>query len=367
MFESILSREELADVQERIDTICRLDLMGRTIRESIGTIAPSAPDTKTVRPPEEIPQVPGLPVAGNAFQMAGDLRAFLARNYRTYGPIFRVRAFGYRFIALVGPEANVAVARISGTHLRSHEPYRDFGVAMGAHRVMLNMDGPEHLRMRKLQVNGYSPKTIESNLDVAHDATQRLIEDWPQGRPIEVQRAMQEIVAEQIGLCCTSVSPSGYIDDLTHYLATIVSVHVTKRWPKAVERLPRFRRAKRRLDELYAQILEAHEPERRAGKQPDFVDDLLEMNRTDPQLLPGNGPACKHPRALSGWHRYVRKRVRIHALRTPETSGPAGTDEGGGRRHVRARTANAGRFAQAGRDPAHRPWRLCVCIRSYRR
>ena len=286
VFESILSREELADVQERIDTISRLDLMGRTIRESIGTIEPAAPDTKAVRPQDEIPQVPGLPVAGNAFQMAGDVREFLAKNYREYGPIFRIRAFGYRFIALVGPEANVALARISGTHLRSHEPYREFGEAMGAHRVMLNMDGPEHLRMRKLQVNGYSPKTIESNLDVAHDATRRVIENWPQGHPIVVQRAMQEIIAEQIGLCCTSVSPSGYIDDLAHYLATIVSVNVTKRWPKAVERLPRFRRAKRRLSELYGQILEAHTPERRAGKEPDFVDDLLEMNRTDPQLLP---------------------------------------------------------------------------------
>ena len=223
VFESILSREDLAEVRERIDAIARLDLMGRTIRESVRTIEPAAPTARTVRPHEAIPEVPGLPVAGNAFRMAGDVREFLARSYRKHGPIFRIRAFGHRFIALVGPEANVFLARISGTHIRSHEPYRKFGVAMGAHRVMLNMDGPEHLRMRKLQVNGYSPKTLESNLDLAHDATRRAIGEWPQGQPAGVQRAMQQIIAEQIGLCCTGVSPCDYIDDLVDFLGMIVT------------------------------------------------------------------------------------------------------------------------------------------------
>ncbi len=285
VFESILSREELADVQERIDTISRLDLMGRTIRESIGTIEAAAPEAKIGRGHEEIPVVPGLPVAGNAFEMAGDVRGFLARSYRQHGPIFRIRAFGFRFIALVGPEANVFATRISGTHLRSHEPYREFGVAMGGHRVMLNMDGPEHLRMRKLQVKGYSPKTFESNLDLVHDITRRAIEEWPEGQPVGVEHAMQVIIAEQIGVCCTGVSPRAYIDDLIHFLGTVVTVHITKRLPKMVEKMPKFRRSKRRVRELFEQILEAHRSEDRDG-EPDFVDDLLEMNRTDPQFLP---------------------------------------------------------------------------------
>ena len=107
VFESILSREELADVRERIDPISRLDLMSRTVQKSIRTIKPDARAVKTVQPPEKITEVPGLPIAGNAFQMAGDIVHFLTRCYKKYGPIFRIRAFGYRFIALVGPEANI--------------------------------------------------------------------------------------------------------------------------------------------------------------------------------------------------------------------------------------------------------------------
>ena len=285
VFESILSRDELADVRERIDAIARLALMGRAIRDSIGTIEPAAPPAKSVRRHEEIPEVPGLPVAGNAFAMAGDVRGFLAANYRQYGPIFRIRAFGFRFIALVGPEANLFAARISGTHLRSHEPYREFGVAMGGHRVMLNMDGPEHLRMRKLQVKGYSPKTFESNLDLAHDITRRMIAAWPHGPAVGVQHAMQKIIAEQIGVCCTGVSPEEYVDDLIHFLGTVVTVHVTKRLPPLVEKLPRFQRSKRRVTELFEHILAEHRQPGRTG-EPDFVDDLLEMNRADPQFLP---------------------------------------------------------------------------------
>ena len=285
VFKSILSRDELAGVQERIDVICRLALMGRTIRDSIGTIEPAAPPAKTARPEQEIPEVPGLPVAGNAFEMAGDVRAFLAASYRQYGPVFRIRAFGYRFIALVGPEANLFATRISGTHLRSHEPYREFGVAMGGHRVMLNMDGPEHLRMRKLQVKGYSPKTFESNLGLVHDVTRRMIGEWPQGPAVGVQHAMQKIIAEQIGICCTGVSPGAYIDELIHFLGTVVTIHVTKRLPPLVEKLPRFQRSKRKVTELFEQIMAAHRKDGRDG-EPDFVDDLLEMNRTDPQFLP---------------------------------------------------------------------------------
>ena len=218
--------------------------------------------------------------------MAGDVRAFLTREYRKHGPIFRLRALHHSFIALVGPEANVFLGRISGTHLRSYEPYREFAVAMGGHRVMLNMDGSEHLRMRKVQVKGYSPRTFEANLDLAQDATLRAIAEWPDGQPIGVQRAMQEIIAEQIGLCCTGVSPRAYIDDIAYFLETIISVHVIRRSPKWVKLSPKFRRSERRIRELYEQILEAHQPEKRDGAPPDFVDDLLEVNRTDPQFLP---------------------------------------------------------------------------------
>ncbi len=287
VFESMLSKEELAQVQQRIEVISGMDRTGREIAayiRQIQALPPPAPPS--VRPPNEIPEAEGLPLLGNVFGMAGDLRGFLLREYQRHGPIFRVRALQYSWVALVGPEANVFAEHNSAKHFRTWEQYHDFGAALGAHRVLLSMDGPEHIRMRRLLIKGYSPKMLESNLDLAHDVTLRAIEGWPQGRPIEIQRAMQQIITEQIGMFCTGLSSEEYFDDLLYFLKMNIQLNITKRLPKVMGRLPKYRRARRRMQAFYDRIMEAHRPERREGQPPDFVDVLLEANRTDPQLLP---------------------------------------------------------------------------------
>ncbi|MCY4559567.1 MAG: cytochrome P450 [Chloroflexi bacterium] len=287
VFESILSQDELAQVQGRIDLIGRMDLIGREVAAAIREVeAVPPPAPPAARPTDQIPQADGLPLLGNVFGMAGDLRAFLLREYRQHGPIFRVRALHHKWVALVGPEANVFATQISPTHFRSWEPYHEFSAALGAHRVLLSMDGPEHLRMRRLLVKGYSPRTLESNLDLVHDITRRAIDEWPPGQPIGIQHVMQQIITEQIGMFCSGLSSEEYIEDLIYFLAIVIQVNTTKRLPKAMERLPRFRRAKRRVTELYQRIMETHQRERGPDEPLDFVDELLEASQTDPQFLP---------------------------------------------------------------------------------
>ncbi|MCZ0940538.1 MAG: GPP34 family phosphoprotein, partial [Caldilineaceae bacterium] len=78
VFESMLSRDELAQVRERIDAISGLDLICREIAATIRQIkAQPVPAAPSVRPADEIPEADGLPVLGNVFGMAGDLRGFL--------------------------------------------------------------------------------------------------------------------------------------------------------------------------------------------------------------------------------------------------------------------------------------------------
>ena len=296
VFESMLSQDELTRVRGRIDVICRLDLIGREVVAAIRQIEPPpppapssvrpAPAPSPVRPAAEIPEAAGLPLLGNVFGMAGDLRGFLLREYRQHGPIFRVRALHHRWVALVGPEANVFAARNSPTHFRTWESYHEFSTALGAQRVLLSMDGAEHIRMRRLLGKGYSPKMLEANLDQVHQITRRVIEEWPQGQPIGIQRAMQQIITEQIGMFCNSLSPEEYFDDLVYFLGMVIQMNITKRLPKVMERLPKYQRARRRMEELYERIMEAHRPEKREGLPPDFVDELLEVNRADPQFLP---------------------------------------------------------------------------------
>ena len=237
VFESMLSPDELAQVRERIDVISGLDRIGREIAGTIRQItALPPPAPSSFRSADEIPEAAGLPLLGNVFGMAGDLRGFLQKEYQQHGPIFKIRALQFSWVAMVGPEANIFADQHSSTHFRSWEQYHDFGAALGAHRVLLSIDGPEHIRMRRLLIKGYSPKLLEANLDLAHDVTVRALERWQQGQPIEIQRAMQQIITEQIGMFCAGVSSEEYFDDLLYFLKMMIQLNVTKRLPKVMER-----------------------------------------------------------------------------------------------------------------------------------
>ena len=286
VFEAMLTAEELAEARDRIILLSRLELMGRIVADGVRSVAAPSPSPQTVRPWEEMPQVRGLPLIGSGLQMSGDMHEFMLKNYQTHGPIFRIRVPGQEFIVLAGPEGNKFVKDTSAVHFRNSDLMTNFCVAMGAHHGVVALDGPEHLRMRKLLAKGYGPKYFADRLGAVHEVTRSAVAGWPDGHPIGIQDAMKRIIAEQIGLVSTGASSKDHFDDLCVYLDTLIAVHMMEYLPKLVKRLPRFRRAERRLKELADNILAAHAPEKREGKEPDLVDHLLEMNRLDPQLLP---------------------------------------------------------------------------------
>ena len=216
--------------------------------------------------------------------MAGDLRGFLTRQYLELGPVFQVRALNSHFIALVGPEANSFVQKNGRAFLRSYEVWRGFNSAMGAKDALMSMDGPGHIRMRKAQTRAFSGRFIEDRLDEVVNITRRFIAEWPQNRPIATQYAMQKIIAEQIAVLTTGVSALDHIDDLIATLNGLLSVHVMRQRPSLILRMPRLRRARKRMEELYDIVMVHHEDDEREDR--DLIDDLLDLHRSDPQFFP---------------------------------------------------------------------------------
>ncbi|MCY3994433.1 MAG: cytochrome P450 [Caldilineaceae bacterium] len=285
VFESMLSRDEQAQVGERIDAISGLDLICREIAATIRRIkAQPPPAAPSVRPATEIPEAAGLPLLGNVFNMAGDLRGFLIRQYHELGPIFQISAINKRFIVLAGPEGNTFVQRHGRIYLRSYESWRNFNAAMGAKDALMSMDGQQHIRMRKVQRRGFSGPFVEDRLDKVVDITRRIIAEWPEDRPFVVQHAMQKIITEHIAVLTTGVSALDYIDDLIAFLNGMLSVHVMRQRPGLLLRLPRLKRARERMDELFAAVIAHHEEEERSDQ--DLIDDLLDLHKRDPQFFP---------------------------------------------------------------------------------
>ena len=285
VFRRILSREELIEAQSRIDLIGRMDLIGRSVARAMAQQPSDAgPGAPVARPAEEIPMATGWPVVGSALDMAGDLRAFLTRQYRELGPIFQVRALNRRYIALVGPEANRFVQKRGRLFLRSHETWREFTDALGAKDALVGLDGAGHVRMRKVQSTAFSQSFIESRLDQIVDITRGMVAEWPRDRPIVAQYAMQKLAAEQIAVLTTGVSARDHVDDLITTLDSLLRVHVMRQRPRLLLRLPRLKRARRRMEELHEIVLAHHADE--GHQNLDLIDDLLELHRSDPQFFP---------------------------------------------------------------------------------
>ena len=285
VFGRILSREELAEAQPRIDLISKMDLIGQSVARAVAEQGMATrPPVSSARPVEEIPRVAGWPIIGSALDLASDLRSFLTRSYQELGPIFQFRALNRRYIALVGPEANRFIQKRGRIYLRSYETWRAFTGEMGAKDTLIGMDGAAHVRLRKVYREAFSRAFIESRLDEAAAIIRGVIADWPLDRPLVAHYEMRKLIDEQIALLTAGVSARDYADDLITMLDGLMKVHVAKRKPRWTLRLPRQARARRRVEELRGLVLAHHADEGRERR--DLIDDLIELHESEPDFFP---------------------------------------------------------------------------------
>lgn len=318
LFSRLLSQQEQDEVRDRIELVSHLDLIGRSVQEVIRR--GDASDDDAPRADDGVPSVRerraralakqpladggGLPLVGNLFRLAvGDLPVFLAEQYRKLGPVFRVRAPFHSYTVMVGPEANLFLQRQGRLYLRSLKAFAPLVETMGAHRLMVSMDGGDHFRWRKEMGRGFSHSVILDKLDTAAHIANRAIDEWPEREPFSVLPAVRRIVIEQISELCASTAATEYVDDLTYYLDAILATRMTHARPALLLRMPRFRRSRARMERLVETVLHTHGGECPVGRKPDFIDDIVRLHGTDPQLLPERDlfPSCLAP-FLAGIH-----------------------------------------------------------------
>ena len=275
-FDQLVPPRELKRARQRITELRAQTLAGHAVaaavERSVSRLAP--------------PAAPGIPLAGNALSLAGDVRAYLTREYQRLGPVFRVRAFKRRITVLAGPEANLFLVKDGRTHLRSAEAWRDFETELGAGRAVTSMDGAEHDRMRAGLKRGYSRAAAEQHIPEIVEIVRREIAAWPTDRPIPGHYALQRIATDELGILAAGTSPRAYLDDLIVFVRALLLATVTRQRPRRLLKRPGFRRARARAEELYQEVSASHDPARRRNAVPDLIDDLLELHRADPEFLP---------------------------------------------------------------------------------
>ena len=236
--------------------------------------------------------VRGLPVVGNALQMAKDPGRFFYECYRKYGPVFRLKVMNNIYTVLAGAEAaNFMGTREGRDSLRSKEFWQGLVDEWGAKRTLTGEDGETHQKLRAVMKHGYSKESLKGRYDEVIKITDTVIErDWPVGELVPVVQNMQYIVTEQLGAMLTGTSPREYVADIRTTILYILNVLVTRQRPKFMLKDPRYKHAKERVAELGRRMIaeynagkDARDPTRR-----NLVDDVMEAHARDPDLIPAS-------------------------------------------------------------------------------
>jgi cytochrome P450 len=239
-----------------------------------------------------IPEVRGVPVLGNALEMAADPARFFLRSYRAYGPVFRIKLLKKTYTVIAGAEAaNFLNTREGRENLRSKEFWQGLVEEYGATRTLTGEDGESHKQLREVMRRGYSRDAIKGRYQDLVEITDRSIErDWQPGGRVPVVQAMQYMVTDQLGSILTGSAPMEYVPDIRTTTLYILNVLVTRQRPKVLLRHPKYRRAKARVFELGEQMIADYHARSgtRTDGQKNLVDDIMDTHRRDPALIPAD-------------------------------------------------------------------------------
>lgn len=201
------------------------------------------------------PLLKGLPILGNAIEMANDPLQLLVRGYNELGPVFRMRAAGRLFHVIAGPTAHEFVANGGDEVLTAEKTLGATGSEIGARRTLVSTDHAAHLHMRKALRPGFSKSAFLQNAPLAFARTEERMMAWKVGDEINIFRALQRLVMEQLALALIGEEANDYFDDVRIYIGTIMNVRVYGLWPELALRMPRYRKARARFLELGTTIL----------------------------------------------------------------------------------------------------------------
>lgn len=294
LFENLLGRRELGEVEPRISYLIRMALIGQVLYGVIRNATRDGEDdpflipsvrSNGVQTAPKIPKARGLPVIGNSFDLSRDLLGFLVRQYQELGPIFRIKLFNQDIYVLAGPRANEFVARYGNLCLSSHFTWSGFSSELHTTRSVVGMDGPEHLDMRRALAYGYSRTIYETHINKAIDILCDQIDSWHVGAILPGYKTLQRVVIEQIGQICTGSSSDGYHEDLCTFLDTVMATTVIGTRPMFLYRR-RLNMAGTRIEDLCAKVLNAHLDRNGSDQDRSLIGDMLEIHRRDPIFLP---------------------------------------------------------------------------------
>ena len=274
------------ETEQRIQAICRMDLIGRSIAEAVsqniaGPLLQRSAFTK------KIPTVPLRKLLFSPHLRTGNVPALFADLAKEYGPVFKIHPpFREPMIFLAGTDTNHWVHRHGRMYLRAKDYFADFEKVYGANGVMPSLDGADHFRLRKAMSSAYSRGRLEGQLNILYRHARKHMSGWTIGESYPATSMSRRMINAQLSPLLVSVDSQDIIDDLAKYKERALLVHIIKALPKFMLNTPGMRRRAKAVDTLLERIQSVHTPAQRAGSPRDLADDWLSLHASDPQFVP---------------------------------------------------------------------------------
>jgi cytochrome P450 len=194
-----------------------------------------------------------------------------------YGKRFTLRLLqSPPFVHLCDPAEVKEVFTAAPEVLHPGEGARVLEPVVGANSVILLDDGA-HLSQRKLMLPAFHGQRMEALAGLLEEVTEREVESWPLGEPVELHSRLQALTLEVILRAVFGLDPGGRLDALRGRLTAILEVGTNpasllpflqrgRRWAE-------FERGRDEVDSLLFDLID----ERRAAADGEDGDDVLSM------------------------------------------------------------------------------------------
>ena len=172
-----------------------------------------------------LPNGPGYPRIVQAWLWLKKPTWFLDRCSRTYGDVFTMRLpLGIDLVHLASPELVKAVFGGDSDILRAGEANATvLEPLVGPHSVLV-LDGPEHLRQRKLILPALHGDRMRAWEAAVREITRAEIARWPAGPPFALRPSMQSITLDVIVRVVFGVDGSARGDELRRLILTVTAI-----------------------------------------------------------------------------------------------------------------------------------------------
>ena len=272
--------------EERIELICRMDLIGRSMADAVAENI-NNPLLTTSHHGKKIPRVSLRRLLFNPNARTGNLPALFADLTKQYGPVFEiVPPFSKPNIFISGPEINRWVRRHGRKYLTSKSLFSDFEKVYGAVGILPALDGADHFRYRKTMTPAYSRGRLEEQLDVVYSKAREYMANWKVGESYPARDLCRKMINAQMSPLSLSVDTQDIMDDIIAYKERALSTHLLNILPRFMLKTPGMKRRAKAIGTLMERVQSVHTSAQRAGCPRNFVDDLLNLHANYPLLMP---------------------------------------------------------------------------------